>query len=243
MPDMSGPTWQVVELFAGQGNVSSVFRKYGKAVASFDKDMGGKCMDFTLSAGFLSKSQNRLKHLHDTIPMHRVLYRSINCFLQQVQSLYDSCPEAGIVAGDVCRTGSTISKCIHFLMKSYVHRDMQFRKCGMTTHTTSCYSEPLSFLISSGPGALILCAPPCSSWCRVSRGTTWRTRLNPMGLGYAFVMTGNLVIARLLDYKRFEYVCNRSSQSCDDPPIIYIYIYDSSSTAQGGGRSFRIGNL
>ena len=57
MPDVSGQTWQVVELFAGQGNVSSVFRKLGKAVASFDKDIGGECMDFTLCAGFLSKTQ------------------------------------------------------------------------------------------------------------------------------------------------------------------------------------------
>ena len=50
----------------------------------------------------------------------------------------------------------------------------------------------------AGPGSLILCAPPCSSWCRVSRGTTWRTRLNPLGLDYSFVEHGNLAVSRLL---------------------------------------------
>ena len=45
---------------------------------------------------------------------------------------------------------------------------------------------------------MLLCAPPCSSWTRVSRGTTWRTRMNPMGLCYDFVAAGNLVISRRL---------------------------------------------
>ena len=49
-----------------------------------------------------------------------------------------------------------------------------------------------------GAGALILCAPPCSSWCRVSRGTSWRTTLNPMGLDYRFIESANLTVARLL---------------------------------------------
>ena len=50
----------------------------------------------------------------------------------------------------------------------------------------------------SGAGAMVLAAPPCSSWTRVSRGTTMRTRLNPMGLCYNFISAGNLTIARLL---------------------------------------------
>ena len=57
MPDMCASTWQVVELFAGAGNVSAAFRQCGKSVASFDKEMGGSCMDITLSAGFLSRAE------------------------------------------------------------------------------------------------------------------------------------------------------------------------------------------
>lgn len=49
--------WQVIELFAGVGNVSAAFREYGKAVASLDKEIGGDCMDFTLNAGFLPGTQ------------------------------------------------------------------------------------------------------------------------------------------------------------------------------------------
>lgn len=50
----------------------------------------------------------------------------------------------------------------------------------------------------SGAGAMVLAAPPCSSWTRVSRGTTMRTRLNPLGLCYDFISAGNLTISRLL---------------------------------------------
>ena len=49
-----------------------------------------------------------------------------------------------------------------------------------------------------GPGALLILAPPCSSWTRVSRGTTMRSRLNPLGLQYNFVLDGNLCISRFL---------------------------------------------
>ena len=52
--------WQLVELFAGQGNVSRVFRHYGKSVASFDKVMGGDAMDFERPSGFASVTQNVL---------------------------------------------------------------------------------------------------------------------------------------------------------------------------------------
>ena len=45
-------TYQLVELFSGQGEVSRVFRAIGRSVGSYDKELGGKCMDFTLPAGF-----------------------------------------------------------------------------------------------------------------------------------------------------------------------------------------------
>ena len=56
-----------------------------------------------------------------------------------------------------------------------------------------------------GPGALLLLAPPCSSWTRVSRGTSMRSRLNPLGLNYRFVLDGNLTIARFLVSKLWLY--------------------------------------
>ena len=45
--------WQCVELFSGVGNVSRAFREHGKAVASYDKELGGDCMNIELEAGFL----------------------------------------------------------------------------------------------------------------------------------------------------------------------------------------------
>ena len=47
-----------------------------------------------------------------------------------------------------------------------------------------------------GPRSLLVFAPPCSSWTRVSRGTTMRTMLNPMGLAYEFIQAANLTISR-----------------------------------------------
>ena len=41
-----------------------------------------------------------------------------------------------------------------------------------------------------------MAAPPCSSWCRVSRGTAWRTTMNPLGLNYEFVQEANMCIGR-----------------------------------------------
>lgn len=49
--------WQCVELFSGSGNVSDYFRRAGKAVASFDKMLGGKAMDVAKVAGFLFGTQ------------------------------------------------------------------------------------------------------------------------------------------------------------------------------------------
>lgn len=45
-------TWQVVELFSGQGYVSQVFRETSRSVCSYDREMGGPAMDFTKPAGF-----------------------------------------------------------------------------------------------------------------------------------------------------------------------------------------------
>ena len=45
------------ELFSGSGNVSDYFRRAGKAVASFDKMLGGKAMDVAKVAGFLFGTQ------------------------------------------------------------------------------------------------------------------------------------------------------------------------------------------
>ena len=53
MPDLS---FDCCELFSGVGNVSAVFRQRGKTVASFDKTYTNS-MDFTSSAGFMSKTQ------------------------------------------------------------------------------------------------------------------------------------------------------------------------------------------
>ena len=69
------------------------------------------------------------------------------------------------------------------------------------SYAVDCY--PIKRLTWPGPGALLILAPPCSSWTRVSRGTTMRSRLNPLGLTYQFVLDGNLTIARFLVAKLY----------------------------------------
>ena len=59
MSEINTTMWNVVELFSGAGNVSAVFRKHGRAVASFDKELGGDCMDMTNCAGFLPGPQEK----------------------------------------------------------------------------------------------------------------------------------------------------------------------------------------
>ncbi len=43
---------------------------------------------------------------------------------------------------------------------------------------------------------MLLLAPPCASWTRVSRGTSMRSRINPLGCSYDFVQEANITIAR-----------------------------------------------
>lgn len=54
--DLPHLQFSCVELFAGVGNVSTVFRRHGKSVASFDKNYH-ESMDFTQSAGFMPGSE------------------------------------------------------------------------------------------------------------------------------------------------------------------------------------------
>ena len=60
-------------------------------------------------------------------------------------------------------------------------------------------STSFNILQPAGPGALVLCAPTCSSWTKVARGTTMRSRVNPLGVDYKFVADGNLTISRTGD--------------------------------------------
>ena len=50
--------FQLIELFSGQGCVSAAFRSQGKAVMSFDRELGGSSMDMCGSGGFLPETQN-----------------------------------------------------------------------------------------------------------------------------------------------------------------------------------------
>ena len=60
------------------------------------------------------------------------------------------------------------------------------------------------------PGCLGLIAPDCRSWGTPARGSSWRSGINVLGLGYPFVLQGNLMASRWLDFKH---------------STIYIYIY------------------
>lgn len=48
------------------------------------------------------------------------------------------------------------------------------------------------------PGCLGLIAPDCRSWGTPARGTTFRNWINPMGVGYEFVVQGNRMASRNL---------------------------------------------
>lgn len=55
----------------------------------------------------------------------------------------------------------------------------------------------LLLAMKSVPGCLHLCAPVCSSWTRISRGTSWRTAINVFGdLTSEWVVGANLMISR-----------------------------------------------
>ena len=47
-------------------------------------------------------------------------------------------------------------------------------------------------------GCLCLAGPMCSSWGMPARSTTMRSLLNVQGVGYPFVVSGNLQVARSL---------------------------------------------
>ena len=49
---MPKPTFELIELFSGQGNVSKAFRQCGRQVCSFDKILADDPMDFGGLAGF-----------------------------------------------------------------------------------------------------------------------------------------------------------------------------------------------
>lgn len=51
------------------------------------------------------------------------------------------------------------------------------------------------------PGCLGLIAPDCRSWGTPARGSSWRSGINVLGLGYPFVLQGNLMASRWLDFK------------------------------------------
>lgn len=49
----------------------------------------------------------------------------------------------------------------------------------------------------SAAGALHIFAPVCASWTRISRGTSWRTFINPFGdLSSGWVRDANLMVSR-----------------------------------------------
>ncbi len=52
------------------------------------------------------------------------------------------------------------------------------------------------------PCGLLLCGPDCSSWTLISRGTSWRTPMNPWGnMCLNWVRNANLMISRFLTRK------------------------------------------
>ena len=59
----------------------------------------------------------------------------------------------------------------------------------LAIHTTMCLL----------PFGLLVAGPDCSSWTVVSRGTSWRTPVNPGGnLALEWVRNNNLAVSRLL---------------------------------------------
>ena len=48
------------------------------------------------------------------------------------------------------------------------------------------------------PGCISLIAPDCRSWGAPARGTTWRNWINPLGVGWEFVVQGNKMASRNL---------------------------------------------
>ena len=73
----TGMRTQMLELFSGEGAVSSVFKREGVATVSYDINMapGKRSMDFLSSCGFASKPYFSYRHLatHQS-SQHRLLF-------------------------------------------------------------------------------------------------------------------------------------------------------------------------
>ena len=57
----------------------------------------------------------------------------------------------------------------------------------------ACYG-----VLMLGPGGMALFAPDCRSWGSPARGSSWRSGINPCGIGRPFVVNGNLMASRIL---------------------------------------------
>ena len=75
--------------------------------------------------------------------------------------------------------------CMHVLPISFEHSCMALR--------VACFAA-----LQLAPGCLGLLAPDCRSWGTPARGTTFRNWINPMGVGYDFVVQGNRMASRNL---------------------------------------------
>ena len=74
----------------------------------------------------------------------------------------------------------------------------------------ACYAA-----MQLAPGCIGLIAPDCRSWGAPARGTTWRNWINPMGVGWDFVMDGNKMASRNLGVSRNMHACMRDANcSC-----------------------------
>ena len=74
---------------------------------------------------------------------------------------------------------------MHVLPISFEHSCMALR--------VACFAA-----LQLAPGCLGLLAPDCRSWGTPARGTTFRNWINPMGVGYDFVVQGNRMASRNL---------------------------------------------
>ena len=183
------PKFQLVEYFAGKGEVSRIFKQAGKAVFSYDRDYT-QSMDILSYGGFAQLvctcicCNPYLLHVHY---MHIYIY---NIYIY----IYIIFPHTHIYFYRYYSYYNCIYIYIHIkCIYIYIHINIY-------THHV-CFLKPRSAVcagLSSSPGALHLYAPVCSSYTFISSGTHCRNPMNMLGnTSLDFVRDGTMMLSRL----------------------------------------------
>ena len=188
------PRYTLVEYFAGQAQVSAAFRGRGHLVASYDSDYGEE-MNFLSPSGFacLTWMAHVLRsRCSPTLTLRWLLSQE---GLLSFPILLDHLGIDGWfqtnLFWDTVYSAKILKSSQEYAMVSLLLR------------------LALALALATVPGGLHVLAPDCSSWTRISRGSSLRSQINVFGnTSSSWVLRGCMMIARCptcIEIKRLRY--------------------------------------